>query len=396
MGKDSQFMDEFKKGYSLLFERQWPPIVGGLLLGLLVIMIEAWSRPWGIVGGIRNWADWLFYGAGLYAKRPSNPLLYSSSVMDIGLILGAFAAALLAKEFAMRMPPRLEAIKGFAGGLFMGIGSSLALGCTAGGFYTPLINLSANGFVMMIGLTFGAYLGLRYIFWELEHFPAASATYTPPPEDEAPSFDWKKVQPFMGGAVLVGLILAAKYYGRISAVETGGLLLFGAGIGIVIQRSRFCFVRAFRDPFMTGEAEVGKAIAVSIVVACVGIAVLKFNGFRYELMYVVPAFGWGGAVGGVIFGIGMVIAGGCGSGTLWRVAEGNLKLWIALFAFATSNSLMTIFNQSWGVRDTLGAAVFLPKYFGWIGGILLIIAILVVWYLILSWNEKTNKFTMEL
>ena len=396
MGNDSHFMDELKQGYALLFQRQWSPLVGGLLIGLLAVLIEAWSRPRGIVGGIRNWADWLFYGVGLYAKRPSNPFLFSGSVMDIGLILGAFAAALLAKEFAFRMPPRLEAIKGFAGGLLMGIGSSLALGCTAGGFYTPLINLSANGFIMMVGLTIGAYVGLRYIFWELEHFPAASASFVPTPEGEAPSFDWKTLQPYIGGAVLVFLILAAKYYGKAAAVETGGLLLFGAAIGIVIQRSRFCFVRAFRDPFMTGEADIGKAIAVSIIVASIGIAVLKYNGFRHESMYVVPAFGWGAMVGGVIFGIGMVIAGGCGSGTLWRVAEGNLKLWIALFAFATSNSLMTILNDSWGVRDTLGAAVFLPNYFGWVGGILLIIGILVVWYLILSWNERTNKFTMEL
>ena len=318
--------------------------------------------------------------------------------MDIGLILGAFAAALLAKEFAFRMPPRLEAIKGFAGGLLMGIGSSLALGCTAGGFYTPLINLSANGFIMMVGLTIGAYVGLRYIFWELEHFPAASASFVPTREGEAPSFDWKTLQPYIGrGAVLVFLNTRGKILRQgCPRLKPEDCCCLGPPSESLSQRSRFCFVRAFRDPFMTGEADIGKAIAASIIVASIGIAVLKYNGFRHESMYVVPAFGWGAMVGGVIFGIGMVIAGGCGSGTLWRVAEGNLKLWIALFAFATSNSLMTILNDSWGVRDTLGAAVFLPNYFGWVGGILLIIGILVVWYLILSWNERTNKFTMEL
>lgn len=395
MGNGSQVVNELKKGYDLLFDRQWPPLVGGLLIGLLAVLIEAWSRPWGIVGGIRNWADWLFYGVGLYAQQPSSPFIFSGSVMDIGLVVGSFAAALLAKEFALQMPPKLEAIKGFAGGLLMGVGSSLAIGCTAGGFYSPLINLSANGFIMMIGLTAGAYLGLRYLFWEMEHFPAASASFSPPPK-ETPSFDWKTLQPYLGGLVLVSLIIAAKYYGKASYVEAGGLLLFGAAIGIVIQRSRFCFVRAFRDPFMTGEADIGKAIAVSVIIASIGIAVLKFNGFRSESMYVISTFGWGALVGGVIFGIGMVIAGGCGSGTLWRVAEGNLKLWIALFAFATSNSLMTVFNQSSGLRARLGAAVFLPAYFGYVGGILLIAGILVAWYLVLSWNEETNKFTLNL
>jgi uncharacterized membrane protein YedE/YeeE len=101
-------------------------------------------------------------------------------------------------------------------------------------------------------------------------------------------------------------------------------------------------------------------------------------------------------VGGVIFGIGMVVAGGCGSGTLWRVGEGNLKLWIALFAFATSNSLMTGWLESSGIRQTLGAAVFLPHYFGWEGAILLVVGVSLIWYLVLAWNEQTNKFTVGL
>jgi uncharacterized membrane protein YedE/YeeE len=147
---------------------------------------------------------------------------------------------------------------------------------------------------------------------------------------------------------------------------------------------------------MTGEAEIGKAVVISLIVAVIGIAVLKANGFRRETMYVVPSFGWGSLVGGVIFGIGMVVAGGCGSGTLWRVGEGNLKLWIALFAFATSNSLMTGWLESSGIRQTLGAAVFLPHYFGWEGAILLVVGVSLIWYLVLAWNEQTNKFTVGL
>jgi len=102
MAVNSPLLKELKRGYSLVFEKQWPPLVGGLLIGLLAIMIEAWSRPWGIVAGIRNWADWLFYGVGLYAQKPDNPFLFSPSVMDLGLILGSLAAALLAKEFACK------------------------------------------------------------------------------------------------------------------------------------------------------------------------------------------------------------------------------------------------------------------------------------------------------
>ena len=395
MAINSPFINELKRGYSLLFEKQWPPLVGGLLIGLLAILIEAWSRPWGIVAGIRNWADWLFYGVGLYAQKPDNPFLFSPSMMDLGLILGSFASALLAKEFAFRRPPKLEAYKGLFGGLFMGVGSSLALGCNVGAFYSPLVNLSASGFLMMIGLIFGAYLGLRYILWEVENLPSPSPAFAATSQKQAPSFDWKTAHPYLGALVLVGLVFAAHFYGKSSYAEVGGLLLFGAAFGVVIQRCRFCFVRAFRDPFMTGEAEIGKAVVISLIVAVIGIAVLKANGFRRETMYVIPTFGWGSLVGGVIFGIGMVVAGGCGSGTLWRVAEGNLKLWIALFAFATSNSLMTEWLRAWGIRPKLGSAVFLPYYLGWEGAVFLVIGIALIWLVVLAWNEQTNKFTVE-
>ena len=64
--------------------------------------------------------------------------------------------------------------------------------------------------------------------------------------------------------------------------RTGGLLLCGLAFGIVIQRSRFCFVRAFRDPFMTGEGEVGRAVSVSLIISVFGFAALKWTGIRGE------------------------------------------------------------------------------------------------------------------
>lgn len=383
---------KLKEGYHLLFDEQWSDMVGGVLLGILSILIVAWSRPWGIVGGIRNWADWLFYGVGVIPKAPENPLFFSSSIMDIGLLLGAFAAALMAGQFALRTSPKLEIAKGFCGGILMGIGSAFAMGCNVGAFYTTLINLSGNGFAMMVGLIAGAYIGLRYLLWELEHFPAAPAPMAAP--KESTGFDWKAIQPYVGGAIFIGMLIAAFVYHRYDYAETGGLLLFGMLFGVVLQRCRFCFVRAFRDPFMTGEATIAKAIAVSIVIGAVGVAILKANGFRPEELYVTPTFGWGSVVGGLIFGIGMVIAGGCGSGTLWRCAEGHLKLWMALLTFALTNSLMNVFLRTSGLREKLGAAVFLPDFFGWGGALIVIGLVLFLWYMVLSWNEETNKFTV--
>jgi uncharacterized protein len=277
----------------------------------------------------------------------------------------------------------------------MGIGSALAMGCNVGAFYSPLINLSASGFPMMVGLIIGGFIGLKYLLWELEKFPPSS-TFIPTASSGDKGFDWKTIQPYLGVLVFIGLLFWAYGYTGKAYTEIGGLLLFGAAFGIILQRCRFCFVRAFRDPFMTGEASIAKAIALSIVIGTIGLAVLKWNGFRPEGLYVIPAFWWGSLLGGTIFGIGMVVAGGCGSGTLWRVAEGQLKLWAALFTFATTNSLMNVLLRTSGWRQKLGKAVFLPDTFGWGGSILFIAIILMLWYLLVTWNEESNKFTVGL
>ena len=183
MAEESVLKNKFTQGYAAVFYEQWPALTGGLFLGLFSILIVAWSRPWGIVGGIRNWADWLFYGLGFYPVRPENPFLFSGSVMDIGFLLGTFGSALMAKEFAFRWAPTLEMIKGLAGGTLMGVGSALAIGCNVGAFYTPLINLSASGFPMMIGLIVGGFIGLKYLLWELKSFrPKPPLSRRPSPE----------------------------------------------------------------------------------------------------------------------------------------------------------------------------------------------------------------------
>ena len=111
---------------------------------------------------------------------------------------------------------------------------------------------------------------------------------------------------------------------RVSAV----FWLFGLAFGFVLQRSRFCFASAFRDLFLLGDARVMKGIIAGLAVATAGFAVVMAR--------MLPEVGFGslppGAtvlplglhtlLGGVLFGIGMVLAGGCTSGSLYRAGEG--------------------------------------------------------------------------
>jgi hypothetical protein len=170
-------------------------------------------------------------------------------------------------------------------------------------------------------------------------------------------------------------------------------VLFGAAFGVVFQRSRFCLVRAFREPFMTGEASHTRAAALALVLSTLGFAILKYTDAKDRGEWVFAAAGVGALLGGTLFGIGMTLAGGCGAGSIWRAGEGQVKLWAALGCFAVGASLMRLALTQSGTGAKLGIAVFLPSVLGWGGAIVLVVAVMAAWALAATWNEDARKFS---
>ena len=180
MSEQSVLAQKAKDLYKIFCETEWNATVTGLVVGFFSVMIMAWWRPWGAVGAIRNWGDWIMYSttsvlgteAGFfvyYEEAPRALLANTGSVIGIGFVLGAFVSACVGKEFALRIPPYREMVKAVIAGLLMGIGATLAGGCNVGGFYNAIGNLGANGFSMMLGLIFGVVLGLKLLYLEMEH-----------------------------------------------------------------------------------------------------------------------------------------------------------------------------------------------------------------------------------
>ena len=157
------------KGYDRLFGNQWPIWVGGLLLGIGNVFLFAFDRPWTVSNGVRNWGDWLFNEIGVIQINVLPPNLFSSSVLCLGMLSGALVAALLARQFKIRMAPGRELFKGLFGGALMGIGAALAFGCNIGGFFSAISALSMAGVAMMFGLGIGAFVGLKMLVWEIEY-----------------------------------------------------------------------------------------------------------------------------------------------------------------------------------------------------------------------------------
>jgi uncharacterized protein len=375
--------------YTAVFGRPWPVWGAALLVATINVFLFAFDRPWTASDGLRNWGDWALTGLGL-APRPDlvAPWFYSGSLLNLGVLLGGLTAALLSREFAIRVPPRGELVKGIGGGLLMGIGAMLAFGCNVGGFFSAISALSLSGFGMMVGLGLGAFLGLRYLVWEMERRPAwssgAARVYG------APAAETSSRQPLVGALLALALLVLPFVYARGGYHAQGVFLLFGVAFGVVFQRSRFCLVRAFREPFMTGDAEHTRAAALALAVSMLGFAILKFTDLKDKGDWVFPGAGLGALAGGTLFGVGMTLAGGCGAGSIWRAGEGQVKLWAALAGFALGASLARLALVQAGALTKLGWAVFLPSALGWGGAIVLTLVVLALWAWLATWNEDAR------
>lgn len=391
----STIIDILNKKYKNIFEENWSFHTGGMLIGLLSIITFIFARPWGVVGGIRNIGDWFFFSVGVYDTPPISFWGSTSSALTMGLLLGALVAALMARQFAIRVPSFLEIFKGAAGGVLLGIGATFAGGCNVGGFYSAVSAQSLSGFAMMIGLLLGAFAGLKYLYWELEHLPQKAGPTQPlSKEKETETF---RYQPLIGLCLLVFSLFVHRLYTLDGYIIPGALLLCGLAFGFVLHRSRFCFARCFREPFMTGDPSATQAVVISLLISVIGFAVIKWAGLRSEWASVPASFGIGGLVGGFIFGFGMLLAGGCGSGCVWRAAEGQVKLVTALVFYALSASLVKMWVRTLPeLRWLIGQKFYLPQHFGYVASTLFIIVVLLIWYVVVSWNEETEKLVIQL
>jgi uncharacterized membrane protein YedE/YeeE len=110
-------------------------------------------------------------------------------------------------------------------------------------------------------------------------------------------------------------------------------LIVGFLFGYALQRGRFCMNSAFWDLLVFKDYTLLKAVLVAIVVEMIGFHAVASMGIIH--LNPKPLFWGANIVGGFIFGVGMVLAGGCASGTSYRVGEGMMGSFVALLGYAT-------------------------------------------------------------
>ncbi|TAN41358.1 MAG: YeeE/YedE family protein [Nitrospirae bacterium] len=120
-------------------------------------------------------------------------------------------------------------------------------------------------------------------------------------------------------------------------------LLCGGLMGLVLQRGRFCMNSAFRDIIFIKEYNLFQAYLIALIVMLIGSNALADMGIIH--LKAQTFYPLANIIGGYLFGVGMVLAGGCGSGIVYRVGEGQMASVVAVFGFffgigATTNGML--------------------------------------------------------
>src|SRR5437763_3661552 len=175
-----------------------------------------------------------------------------------------------------------------------------------------------------------------------------------------PRLDWPfLIAAVLGTAVLVTLVALD------GQMASAALVILGFALGVAFLKAEFSFTAAWRRFLVKGEA--GGLLAVLLLIAVASTVIVP-------VAALVPGFG--GAIapigpslltGAFVFGIGMQLANGCGSGTLYTAGGGSGRMLIALALFIVGSVIGSLHLPAFlalGGIDTVLAV----NYFGAWGG----------------------------
>lgn len=156
--------------------RRWPLLVGSIMLAVLSLL-TLWVKgsPWGITSAFAIWGAKIFTFLGgdvsgyeywqseKNQKALSNSFLkHSTSIQDIGLIMGVFWAAWVSRrlKFNFSIAPKL-AVQLTIGGFLLGYGARLASGCNIGAYLGGISSGSLHGWAWLAIAFLGNLVGLK-------------------------------------------------------------------------------------------------------------------------------------------------------------------------------------------------------------------------------------------
>jgi uncharacterized protein len=153
----------------------WPLVAGAIgLAAVNIATLLLAGRPWGVTSAFALWgakaaaaigvpvASWPYWSTPAQkAALEASVLADVTTVMDIGIMLGALSAAMLAGRFAprWRTSPR-SLVAAVVGGLLLGYGARVAYGCNIGAYFSGIASGSLHGWLWMVAAFAGNAVGV--------------------------------------------------------------------------------------------------------------------------------------------------------------------------------------------------------------------------------------------
>jgi uncharacterized protein len=130
-------------------------------------------------------------------------------------------------------------------------------------------------------------------------------------------------------AILVALVLLD------GQPASAALILGGFGLGVAFLKAEFSYTASWRRFLTRGEA--GGLLGGLIVIAIAALVVVPTAALRPDFGGAIAPLGPSLLIGACVFGIGMQLANGCGSGTLYTAGGGSGRMLVALFWFVVGS-----------------------------------------------------------
>jgi uncharacterized membrane protein YedE/YeeE len=158
----------------------------------------------------------------------------------------------------------------------------------------------------------------------------STATLSAPDSGAVPRIDYL----FLGAAlaatgILVALVLLD------GQPASAALILGGFGLGVAFLKAEFSYTASWRRFLTRGEA--GGLIGGLIVIAICALAVVPVAALNKNFGGAIAPLGPSLIIGAFVFGIGMQLANGCGSGTLFTVGGGSGRMLVTLAFFVVGS-----------------------------------------------------------
>jgi uncharacterized membrane protein YedE/YeeE len=156
-----------------LFIDRWNPLVTGALVGLVGVFAYFRVEPLGVTAQLGSLSRTFLNDAGLLADRlPGLDTFAGCATMVVqtitdngfligGLALGSLAVALLANRFSPSTLTLKNSVTALLGGVLMGWGAMLALGCTVGTLLSGISAFALSGWVFGAAVFIGVWLSLK-------------------------------------------------------------------------------------------------------------------------------------------------------------------------------------------------------------------------------------------